>query len=260
MVTWNEFGWFSAVSGVFWIAGSVMAWRSRDGKISLPALSMTTLGILVYAMFIAGFWHTLGRPPLRTLGETRLWYSFFMIVSGLITYVRWRYKWILSFSTVTALVFMMLNLLKPEIHSQSLMPALQSFWFVPHVTVYMFSYSLLACAFLLAVAGLYGRTGRYLPTIDTLVYVGAAFLALGMMSGALWAKEAWGHYWNWDAKETWAAVTWGMYLLYIHVRLSRYRKSMWGYVLLILAFLCLQICWYGVNYLPSAQGSMHVYG
>jgi len=259
MITWDEFGGFAAVSAVLWIAGSVMAWCAGGGRRSTWAQVLTVLGILVYAVFIALFWYGLGRPPLRTLGETRLWYSFFMIVSGLITYTRWRYNWILSFSTLTAMVFMALNLLKPEIHSQSLMPALQSFWFVPHVTVYIFSYSLLAVAFLLAVAGLWRRTDRYLPTADTLVYVGAAFLALGMMSGALWAKEAWGHYWNWDAKETWAAVTWGVYLLYIHLRLSRYRCSMWGYVLLILAFLCLQICWYGVNYLPAAQGSMHVY-
>lgn len=259
MITWEEFGGFAAVSAVLWIAGSVMAWCAGGGRRSTWAQVLTVLGILVYAVFIASFWYGLGRPPLRTLGETRLWYSFFMIVSGLITYTRWRYNWILSFSTLTAMVFMALNLLKPEIHSQSLMPALQSFWFVPHVTVYIFSYSFLAVAFLLAVAGLWRRTDRYLPTADTLVYVGSAFLALGMMSGALWAKEAWGHYWNWDAKETWAAVTWGVYLLYIHLRLSRYRCSMWGYVLLILAFLCLQICWYGVNYLPAAQGSMHVY-
>ncbi len=259
MITWDEFGGFAAVSAVLWIAGSVMAWCAGGGRRSTWAQVLTVLGILVYAVFIASFWYGLGRPPLHTLGETRLWYSFFMIVSGLITYTRWRYNWILSFSTLTAMVFMALNLLKPEIHSQSLMPALQSFWFVPHVTVYIFSYSLLAVAFLLAVAGLWRRTDRYLPTADTLVYVGSAFLALGMMSGALWAKEAWGHYWNWDAKETWAAVTWGVYLLYIHLRLSRYRCSMWGYVLLILAFLCLQICWYGVNYLPAAQGSMHVY-
>ncbi len=259
MITWSEFGWFAALSAALCIGGSAMAWRAGRGGRSLSALVLTVLGICVYATFITAFWHGLGRPPLRTLGETRLWYSFFMMVSGLITYVRWRYRWILSFSTLTAIVFMALNLLKPEIQSQSLMPALQSFWFVPHVTVYIFSYSLLAVAFLLAVAGLWRRTDRYLPTADTLVYVGAAFLALGMMSGALWAKEAWGHYWNWDPKETWAAVTWGLYLLYIHVRLSRYRGLMWTYVLLILAFLCLQICWYGVNYLPSAQGSMHVY-
>lgn len=259
MITWEEFAWFAAVSSAMCIAGSFLSWRAGNGRRSLPALVFTVLGIVVYAMFIAAFWIGLERPPLRTLGETRLWYSFFMMLSGLITYFRWRYKWILSFSTLTAMVFMALNLLKPEIHSQSLMPALQSFWFVPHVTVYMFSYSLLGCAFLLALAGLARRTARYLSTADTLVYVGAAFLALGMMSGALWAKEAWGHYWNWDPKETWAAITWGAYLLYIHVRLSKYRNTMWGYVLLIVAFLCLQVCWYGVNYLPSAQGSMHVY-
>ncbi len=43
---------------------------------------------------------------------------------------------------------------------------------------------------------------------DTLVYIGTAFLTFGMLSGALWAKEAWGHYWNWDPKETWALITW----------------------------------------------------
>ena len=43
---------------------------------------------------------------------------------------------------------------------------------------------------------------------DNLVYVGMAFLTIGMLFGALWAKEAWGHYWNWDPKETWAAATW----------------------------------------------------
>ena len=55
---------------------------------------------------------------------------------------------------------------------------------------------------------------------DNLVYVGMAFLTIGMLFGALWAKEAWGHYWNWDPKETWAAATWLGYLIYIHYRLA----------------------------------------
>ena len=87
-----------------------------------------------------------------------------------------------------------------------------------------------------------------------------AFLSLGMLSGSLWAKQAWGTYWNWDPKETWAAVTWCIYMIYIHLRLidrKAGRKVLT--TLLIAGFIGLQMCWWGVNYLPSAQGSQHVY-
>ena len=97
--------------------------------------------------------------------------------------------------------------MKPEIHDQSLMPALQSVWFIPHVTVYMFSYSVLGCAFIIALTGLFRHKEEYLHTADNLVYAGVAFLSIGMLLGSLWAKEAWGNYWSWDPKETWAAIT-----------------------------------------------------
>lgn len=72
------------------------------------------------------------------------------------------------------------------------MPALQSPWFIPHVTVYMFSYSFLGCAFLLALAGLFTTKNNVMQAADTLVYIGMAFLTFGMLSGALWAKEGMG--------------------------------------------------------------------
>jgi ABC-type transport system involved in cytochrome c biogenesis permease subunit len=204
-------------------------------------------------------WITLGRPPLRTIGETRLWYSFFAMISGLFTYMRWKYRWILSFSTVLATVFILINILRPEIHDQTMMPALQSPWFIPHVTVYMFSYSLLGCALILAVIGLIRPGDGILDAADTLVYIGRAFLTFGMLSGAIWAKSAWGHFWSWDPKETWALVTWLCYLLYIHLRLYRKGSDRVLCFLLIFAFACLQMCWWGINFLPSAQGSIHVY-
>ena len=70
------------------------------------------------------------------------------------------------------------------------MPALQSPWFVPHVTVYMFSYSVLGCAFILACMGLYKHRENYLEAADKLVYAGLAFLTVGMLTGAIWAKAA----------------------------------------------------------------------
>jgi ABC-type transport system involved in cytochrome c biogenesis permease subunit len=81
-----------------------------------------------------------------------------------------------------------------------------------------------------------------------------------MLFGALWAKEAWGHYWTWDPKETWAAITWVSYLVYIHLRLSKPLKYKTALIIMLFSFLFLQMCWYGINYLPSAKGnSVHVY-
>ena len=256
MITWESFIWFAAPSVLLSLAAAAIAFFKNGRKFSV-ILSM--LSIMLLGCFIAGFWMTLGRPPLRTMGETRLWYSFFALLAGLFTYLKWRYKWILSYSTVLATVFILLNILKPEIHDHTLMPALQSPWFIPHVTVYMFSYSLLGCSFLLACAGLISSNEDVLNASDTLVYIGTAFLTFGMLSGALWAKEAWGHYWNWDPKETWAAITWVIYMIYIHMRLFRRGTVRSLCLLLIFAFVCLQICWWGINYLPSAQDSIHIY-
>lgn len=95
------------------------------------------------------------------------------------------------------------------------MPALQSPWFAPHVIVYMFSYAMLGAAALIAIyllirARRKGIDEGMMSLCDNLVYVGMAFLTIGMLFGALWAKEAWGHYWNWDPKETWRLpLGWG---------------------------------------------------
>ena len=257
---WDYFIWFAAVSALLWITGSVLAWRDRRS----PALVSYIAGTLVFFSFMIAMWVALERPPMRTMGETRLWYSFFMAVAGIIVYSRWKYKWILSFSTIMALVYITVNLLKPQIHTKSLMPALQSPWFAPHVIVYMFSYGMLGAATIMALYVLIFKkddvTARETSTTDNLVATGLAFLTFGMLFGALWAQEAWGTYWAWDPKETWAAITWLTYLLYVHYRISRpkdHQTAMW---ILILAFISLQICWWGINYLPSAHAtSVHVY-
>ena len=255
---WDVFIYFAISAVAASVAGSVLALLGRRKVAVVCAVCASA----VLAGFIILLWLILRRPPLRTMGETRLWYSFFAGIAGLFTYLRWRYKWILSFSTVLSTVFMLLNVFKPEIHDQTLMPALQSPWFIPHVTVYMFSYSLLGCAFLIGVVRLFrsaGASGDMLSAADTLVYIGVAFLTFGMLSGSIWAKAAWGHFWNWDPKETWALITWLVYLIYIHLRI--YRRGSIGLLcfLLIFAFACLQMCWWGINFLPSAADSVHVY-
>ncbi|NLO70149.1 MAG: cytochrome c biogenesis protein CcsA [Porphyromonadaceae bacterium] len=260
-MTWESFVFFAIPSVLLWVAGAYFALKNR----ARIAIFLTLAGIFVFASYIAGIWISLERPPLRTMGETRLWYSFFLPVAGLLTYLRWKYKWILSFSTILAFVFICVNIFKPEIHNKTLMPALQSPWFAPHVIIYMFSYAVLGAATIIGLYFLIRKNDKHfnedvMNLIDNLVYVGTAFLTMGMLIGAIWAKEAWGHYWSWDPKETWAAATWLGFLIYIHYRNHKPKKLRNALAVLVFSFVLLQVCWYGINYLPSAKGvSVHTY-
>ena len=259
-MSWEHFIYFAIVAVVLWAAGAFAAWRDKRRM----AYTATIIGLAVFFAFIVGIWLSLHRPPLRTMGETRLWYSFFLPLAGFLVYSRWHYKWILTFSTILATVFVCVNILKPEIHSTTPMPALQSPWFAPHVIVYMFAYAMLGAAAVMAACLLFFKktavTDEEMDISDNLVYVGLAFMTVGMLFGALWAKEAWGHYWSWDPKETWAAITWLAYLVYVHYRrMPSHSRNLSLWVLLV-AFVLLQVCWWGINYLPSAQGvSVHTY-
>ena len=259
-MSWEHFIYFAIVAVVLWAAGALAAWKNKRRM----AYTATIIGLAVFFAFIVGIWLSLHRPPLRTMGETRLWYSFFLPLAGFLVYSRWHYKWILTFSTILATVFVCVNILKPEIHSTTLMPALQSPWFAPHVIVYMFAYAMLGAAAVMAAYLLFFKktavTDEEMDISDNLVYVGLAFMTVGMLFGALWAKEAWGHYWSWDPKETWAAITWLAYLVYVHYRrMPSHSRNLSLWVLLV-AFVLLQVCWWGINYLPSAQGvSVHTY-
>ena len=286
-MSWDSFIWFSLAASVFWISGAVV---SLKAKRAVVPLLLTGIGVKIFITFIFGVWITLGRPPLRTMGETRLWFSLFLSLIGLVVYLRWRYRWVLPFSCLMSVVFVCINIFKPEIHTEELMPALRSPWFVPHVIVYMFAYAVMGIATILATRLLW-LTHRQvgepvepqrplendLRLCDTLVRIGWGFLTMGIVMGALWAKQAWGDYWTWDPKETWAAATWLSYLLYLHLRQGQgsalapvsstssvtgsARKSLHhALILLFFSFLLLQMCWWGVNYLPSAQGfSLHTY-
>ena len=253
MLGWNIFPWITIATVALAVTASVLALCNRR----VGALVTSSMAVVVLSVFVAVLWLSLERPPMRTMGETRLWYSLFLLVAGVATYARWRFKWVLSFSTMMATVFMVINCLRPELHDKGLMPALQSAWFMPHVAVYMFSYALLGVATLLSLYYLINRNDTILPAIDNLLGGGLALFTVGMLTGALWAKQAWGEYWSWDAKEAWAAATWFIYLGAIHLRLLRPKATRAFCLLLIVGFLSLQMCWYGVNYLPSAAKSVH---
>lgn len=218
-------------------------------------------GLMATGIFIILLWISLSRPPFRTLGETRLWYSFFLALTGITIHLRWKYGWMQSFSLVVSLIFLLLNLVSPETHNRDLMPALQSIWFIPHVIVYMIGYAMFAMAAIIAAKTLWSGTGipNLVAMADNVVYVAFSFLTAGLLFGAFWAKQAWGHYWTWDPKETWALLTWLSYLLYIHYRRhcpNHRQTALW---MLAAGFIILLLCWFGISYLPAAKNSIHLY-
>ena len=258
-MSWDYFALFAIVALLFWGLGAVAAWR---GKRPVVVYTLTCLGLAVFFSFIVGMWISLERPPMRTMGETRLWYSFFLPLAGIITYSRWRYKWILGFSSVLSLVFVCINIFRPEIHNKTLMPALQSPWFTPHVIVYMFAYAMLGAATVMAVYLLWfkkkGIERHEMALCDNLTYVGLAFMTLGMLSGAVWAKAAWGHYWAWDPKETWALITMVVYAFILHARFLPVLRSDYAFsVMSVLGLASVLMTYFGVNYYLSG---LHSYG
>ncbi len=223
-------------------------------------------GAVVLAVLLGGLWVYLDRAPMRTLGETRLWYAFLLPVIGLL--IEWRLKTRALRIPMIAfgVLFLSINLLRPDYLDKTLMPALQSGWFVPHVVVYMVAYAALGLSCGVAVWALgscwwQGRepqnSDAHLPIL--LMRLGLPFLTFGLLFGAIWAKEAWGHYWTWDPKETWAFLSWAVYLAALHLIHDREftpKRILW---ILALGFLVVLGCWFLVNYLPAAQVSVHTY-
>lgn len=261
MIHWDNFIWFAVPVFLCWTSAILGMFLLKNRTIGIL---LSTMGIVIFTAFIIVLWMDLERPPMRTMGETRLWYALFLSLVGTLLYVRWKFRWILAFSLLLSSVFLLINLLNPEIHSKNLMPALQSVWFVPHVIAYIIAYSFLSAAAISATIMLvrYNKltTNSHSAYItDNLVYIGFGLLMIGLLIGAIWAKEAWGTYWSWDPKETWALITAVAYLIYIHMRLRENKPKRLTLSVLIVALMLLLFTWKGVNYLPSAQNSVHVY-
>lgn len=152
-----------------------------------------------------------------------------------------------------------------------LQPALQSYWMAIHVPVMFLSYAAFAVAFGVGLAYLVqerqikskkpSEMSYRLPPLedlDRLIYKIIAFafpvLTLGVMLGARWAYDAWGRYWGWDAKETWAFITWLIYAVYLHMRLvAGWRGRKTAYMSLA-GFGVVMFTYVGVNYLSSLHG------
>ena len=179
--------------------------------------------------------------------------------------------------------------------SAPLVPALRSSWLVMHVSVIMVSYAALLVGSLLSLAVLFNDRGEALELrsssigsggyrkavaagdsgvlqlqsvqlstneqLDSLSYrtitVGFLMLTVGIVSGAVWANEAWGSYWSWDPKETWALICWLVYAAYLHTRLSRGWQGRRPALVAVVGLVVIAVCYIGVNLLGIG---LHSYG
>ena len=187
-------------------------------------------------------------------------------VALMLIFIRGRMKadWITVAAMPAALLVMTYAALQPmEIHD--LMPALRSAWFGVHIGSAVLSYS----AFVIAgVSGLRyllaakkGADGRILDQMDYLSYrmitFGFLFLTVVILSGAIWAEQAWSSFWSWDPKEVWALITWIIYAVYLHLRLRRKHRGKKMALFLVVAVFLVLFTFAGVN---TLMHGLHTYG
>ncbi len=150
---------------------------------------------------------------------------------------------------------------------QPLVPALQSYWMKIHVPANFIGYgsfslaASVSAAYLLANKGLLASRLPSLEVLDDLIYksiaVGFAFFTIATILGAIWAAEAWGGYWSWDPKETWALIVWLNYAAWLHLRMV---KGLRGPVLAwwaLIGLIVTTFAFLGVNMFLSG---LHSYG
>jgi cytochrome c-type biogenesis protein CcsB len=213
--------------------------------------------------------------PWSNQFEAMAYVSFATIAGYLLLELKYKIKAIGVFVVSIGFIAMGAASLLPYRYqtAEPLVPALNSYWIYIHVSVTLTSYAAFAIACGLGVMYLLKeRTEKRgirsplmesfpsLEKIDELSYkaimVGFPLLAFGTILGAMWANYAWGGYWSWDPKETWALIVWLIYGAYIHARMNRGwegRRAAWYS---IFGFLMVIFCFWGVNFLLSG---LHAY-
>ena len=141
-------------------------------------------------------------------------------------------------------------------------PALQSYWLVLHVACSFIGEAFFTVAFIASIYFLFTKDDEKRKNADRVIYttIGIGypiFTAGALIFGAIWAKNAWGAYWTWDPKETWALITWLTYTVYLHMRLIRKMRGKVSAVVSIVGYLFTLFTFFGVNYLLSG---LHSYG
>ena len=242
--------------------GSLLCWAG-------VVLGLTGMLVRWYESYLIGA--DVGHIPVSNLYEVFILFSLITAMFYLYYEQHYATRQLGAFVMLVisaAVVFLMwYTVTRDAADIQPLVPALQSWWMKIHVPANFIGYGTFALSAMVASAYLLKSSGYLvdrLPSLEVLddvmykaISVGFAFFTVATILGALWAAEAWGGYWSWDPKETWALIVWLNYAAWLHMRLMtglRGRVASWwalvGLLVTTFAFL-------GVNMFLSG---LHSYG
>lgn len=223
------------------------------------------VGVIFQASFFAVRHSSAGGTPVTSLHEALAFFAWCIVLLYLLLDLRFRLSVMGAFAAPVAFLLMVASGLSPDVVVQ-LNPVLQSWLFPVHIAFSFLGNAAFALAFGAGVMYLLQNrmlkskrfTGLYqlLPSLDTLdkvnytcLSIGFPLMTLGIISGAFWANIAWGTYWSWDPKETWALITWFLYAALLHGRLSVGWRGRTAALFSIVAFLFLLFTFLGVSLL-----------
>jgi len=257
----------------YWIG---MLSRSPTGaaigsKMTWVAVLMGFTGMMVrwYESYLIGA--DVGHIPISNLYEVFVLFS--LITALFYLYYEQHYNtrslgaFVLLVISAAVGFLMWYSIARDAQQIQPLVPALQSWWMKIHVPANFIGYGSFALSAMVGVAYLMKERGVLadrLPTLDVLddvmyksIAVGFAFFTIATILGALWAAEAWGGYWSWDPKETWALIVWLNYAAWLHMRLMKGLRGAVAAWWALTGLLVTTFAFLGVNMFLSG---LHSYG
>jgi cytochrome c-type biogenesis protein CcsB len=231
---------------------------------------LLAVGILHTAVLVTRYFEA-GHTPITSNHEAVSFFAW-AITWGFLSF-RWRYhvKNFGVFTTPLITILMLIAALSSE-QLTELPPALQSNWLPIHASIAIMANGFLALAFCGGIMYLllereiknkrFGVFYSRLPSLEALdtlnhhcLAVGFPLLTLGIITGSIWAKQAWGAYWQWDPKETWSLITWLLYAALIHQRMTMGWRGRRAALVTIIGFGAVLFTLWGVSYLLGGQHS-----
>ena len=218
----------------------------RSYLLRFPAVTNTYEALVIFAAGILLLLYFLSRkvPSRRGAGQQPEPHTYILFVG-------------------TVVVFVLLALASSPLIPDDLVPpvpALQSHWLVMHVLLSFAGEAFFVIAFAAALVFLFSSQEEKRRQADRITYlsvtVGYFLFTVGaLVFGMIWAEQAWGSYWSWDPKETWALVTWLTYTLYLHLRFIRGVRGKVTALVAVIGFILTMFTFLGVNYLMSGLHS-----
>jgi cytochrome c-type biogenesis protein CcsB len=248
---------------------------SRNLVVGNFATYLTMTGVATNTIALGLRWYVSGHAPLANGYEFLLAFALGIAAVYLVAEAKFKIKAMGTFVVPFAwLVLAFVALLMPNEQklANNLMPALQSNWLTIHVFTAMLAYGAFAVSSGIAIVYLwkeamvnnnsksaFNSLFPNLDTLDQLSYRVIAFafplLSLCIITGAIWAEYAWGHYWSWDPKETWSLITWFVYAAYLHARFTFGWRGRRAALMAVIGFVTVLFTFFGVNYFLSGLHS-----